>query len=152
VKVAFFRGRHPGIKGWLGVVTKWWTRGPFSHVELIADQSDNTAICWSSAFLDGGVRCKAIVLDAADWITVDVPVTVDQAAAAIEWFKQHAGQPYDVRGLFGFVMRRIPAEKGKWFCSEAVAAALGYAESWRLDPNTLFYVLGRQYNDNQGKV
>lgn len=144
MKLAFFRGRHPGIDGWLGVATKWWERGDFSHVELVVSMEGQTAHCLSSTFLDKGVRAATIVMDPADWVFADVPTTPEQEAAAIQWFDEHMGEPYDVRGLFGFVLRRIPGEKGKWFCSEAVAAALGWDEPWRFDPCTLYAMVTRR--------
>lgn len=141
MKVAFFRGRHPGFKGWFGVAVKWWTRGPFSHVELVADAAGDHALCWSSAFLDGGVRPVVVDLTTSDWTVIEVATTPEQEAAALQWFASHRGQRYDVLGLFGFVLRRIDGDKNKWFCSEAVAAALGYGQPWRLDPNTFYEVL-----------
>jgi uncharacterized protein YycO len=142
VKIAFFKGRHPGIKGWLGVMTKWWTRGPYSHCELVVGETpDGKSVCWSSAYLDKGVRRTVVNLDPADWDLVDIATTPEQAAAAVAWFEAHDGQPYDVAGLFGFVFRHYEGEKGEWFCSESVAEALGYAESWRYDPNTFAAVV-----------
>jgi uncharacterized protein YycO len=152
MKVAFFKGRHPGVKGWLGVLTKWWTRGDYSHCELVVSEADGSAVCWSSAYLDGGVRKTTVVLDPADWDVIDVPTTPEQAAAAIAWFQANDGLPYDVAGLFGFVWRHYEGEKGKWFCSEAVAASLGYLEPWRFDPNTFADVLAhwQRRSDAQG--
>ena len=46
-------------------------------------------------------------------------------------------------GLLGFVWRRQAGEQRKWFCSEAVAAMLGYDDPWRFDPMTLYVTLTR---------
>jgi uncharacterized protein YycO len=140
MQVAFYKGRHPGIAGWLGVATKWWTRGPYSHGELIVAREGDTAVCWSSTYLDHGVRRAVVTLD-DNWDVFDVPTTPAQEAAALAWFEAHAGQPYDVAGLFGFAFRHYEGEKSKWFCTEAVAEALGLRDSWRYDPNTLAAVL-----------
>jgi hypothetical protein len=140
MRVAFFKGRHPGYKGLFGVLVKWWTRGDFSHVELVVEDRGTSGVCWSSTFLDHGVRRAVVDFTPGDWIFVDIPTTAEQDAAALAWFEQHAGEPYDVRGLFGFVLRRIPGEKGKWFCSESVAAALGVEDPWRFDPATFYRV------------
>jgi hypothetical protein len=48
------------------------------------------------------------------------------------------GDRYDVLGLLGFVWRRQTGTQSKWFCSEAVAAMLGFPEPWRFDPMTLW--------------
>jgi hypothetical protein len=142
MKVAFFKGRHPGVKGWLGVATKWWTDGPYSHAELVVGQTaDGKSVCWSSTYLDGGVRRAELVLDPADWDVFEIRVTPAQASAALAWFEQHKGQAYDTLGLLGFAWRHYEGDKDKWFCSEAVAAALGYRDAWRYDPNTFAAVI-----------
>lgn len=144
MRVAFFAGRHPGWRGIYGVIVKWWTRGDFSHAELIeSDNPDGTVNAWSSAYLDGGVRRTRLTLTPSDWRVVDVPLTPEQQAAAIQWFEAHKGQPYDVRGMFGLALRRIPYERDRWFCSEAIAASLGFEDPWRLDPATFYVCLLR---------
>jgi hypothetical protein len=144
MKIAFFKGRHPGVKGWLGVLTKWWTVGPYSHCELVVAEENGRAVCWSSAYLDGGVRQKIVDLDPADWDVIEIPTTPEEEAASLSWFQSHAGQGYDVLGLFQFVWARQEGEKCKWFCSEAVARALGFPESWRYSPNLLADILRRE--------
>lgn len=148
MKVAFLSARDPGFSGLFGVLVKWWTRGDFWHCELVASEQAGVASTLSSALRDGGVRAAKVVLNSG-WIVVDVETTVEQEAEALEWFARHMGQPYDVRGLFGFVVRRIKGDKGRWFCSEAVAAALGFPEPWRLDPNTFHAVLTRRCEAQQ---
>ena len=34
--------------------------------------------------------------------------------------------------------RRVEDDRSKYFCSEAVSAAIGFADSWRFDPNTFY--------------
>lgn len=136
MRLAFYKGRHRGWRGLLDAAVRWWTRGPYSHVELVL--ADGT--CWSSSARDGGVRDKAINLTSGNWDLL--PVAGDEAAAAA-WFADHAGAGYDWLGLFGFVWRASGGEGARWFCSEAVAAALGYRDAWRFDPNTLAAVAAR---------
>lgn len=136
MQLAFYKGRHRGLPGWFDAAVRWWTRGPYSHVELVLD--DGT--CWSSSARDGGVRTKAIDLGSGNWDLVPV---VQDAAAARAWFAAHAGAGYDYLGLFGFVWRRSYGAGSRWFCSEAVAAALGYRDAWRFDPNTLAVAVAR---------
>lgn len=144
MRVAFFSGRHPGLQGLYSVAVRWWTRGDFSHTELIeSDNADGTVNVWSSAYLDKGVRRKTITLDPAQWKVVDLPVPPEVEAAAFQWFKDHAGQPYDLRGMFGIALRRIPYERGRWYCSESVAESLGFVDSWRVDPAMLWVCLLR---------
>ena len=130
VKVAFYKGKTR----FFNKAVAWWTRGPYSHCELIVSGHS-----YSSSFLDGGVRVKDIVYDPDHWDIVDVPWA--NAEKAVEWFQDHMGQGYDVVGLVGFVARRVEDDRNKYFCSEAVAASLGLADAWRFDPNTLYPVL-----------
>lgn len=132
VKVAFYKGKTR----FFNKAVAWWTRGPYSHCELIVSGHS-----YSSSFLDGGVRVKDIEYDPEHWDFVDVPWAT--AEKAVAWFQEHMGQGYDVVGLAGFVVRRVEDDRGKYFCSEAVAASLGFDEAWRFDPNTLHPVLSR---------
>jgi hypothetical protein len=145
MKVAFFRGTHPGLPGLFCVVVKWWLRGDFSHAELVFGEPNEQgqSLCWSSTFLDKGVRSKLQDISTDEWVVVDLPTNDFVEDAALAWFRQHEGQPYDVRALLGFVFRRVPQTKKRWFCSESVAAALGFHQSWRLDPVTFFTVINR---------
>lgn len=130
VRVAFYKGRtrifNKGVS--------WWTRGPYSHCELIVGGKS-----YSSSFLDGGVRVKEIEYDPAHWDIVDVPWA--DAAAAVAWFEAHMGEGYDLVGLVGFVFRRVEDDRGRYFCSEAVASSLGFVDCWRFDPNTFYAAL-----------
>ena len=134
MKVAFYKSK----KRLFNRLVSWWTNGPYSHVELVLETMVCGYVCASASNLDGGVRTKKMDLPKGTWDIIDVPV---DNLAAIAWFAEHEGQPYDLLGLFGFIGRRGTQDQGKWFCSEAVAAALGYTEPWRYDPNTLFTTL-----------
>ena len=140
MQIAFYRGTKPGLAGVFNRAVRWWTNGPYSHCELVVSMlPGGQAQCWSSANLDGGVRQKVIVLDPAHWDLLEVPWV--GVLAAVDWFWRHEGDGYDTLGLFGFVGRRGDGDQGKWFCSEAVAAALGFEDPWRYDPNTLAAVI-----------
>ena len=127
VQVAFYKGRTR----FFNKAVAWWTRGPYSHCELIVDGKS-----YSASFMDGGVRVKEITYDPEHWDIVDVPWA--DAEKAVAWFVAHMGQKYDVIGLVGFVARRVEDDRSKYFCSEAVSAALGFSDGWRFDPNTFY--------------
>ncbi len=131
MQIAFYKGRTRLFNR----LTAWWTNGPYSHCELVVD-----GVCWSSSFMDGGVRVKKMDLDPDRWDVIDVPGDV---TAAQQWFSDHHGDDYDVLGLFGFLWRPWRDDKDRWFCSEALAAALGFADAWRFCPNTLHAALSR---------
>lgn len=125
-------------------LTSWWTKGKYSHCELIEGyDEDGLAICWSSSFMDGGVRKKHIYLDPEHWDVLDVQVSESVFEDAISWFARHKGERYDVVGLIGFIFDYVSDDNTKWFCSEAIAASLGIREPWRFSPNSLYWVLDR---------
>lgn len=131
MQIAFYKGR----KRLFNRLTAWWTNGPYSHCELVVD-----GLCWSSSFMDGGVRGKRIELNPDHWDLIEVDADV---AAAIAWFEARIGDDYDTLGLFGFLWRPWRDDTNRWFCSEALAAALGFSDPWRFCPNTLYAALSR---------
>jgi len=131
LKAAFYRGTRPGIAGIYNRIVRWWTRSEFSHVELVL----STGRAWSASFADGGVRSKLIDFDTANWILIDLPPELEQGAEA--WFVAHRGAKYDLLGNLQFVLAPVPQSQQRWFCSEAVAAALGIPDPWRYSPGTL---------------
>lgn len=138
MKIAFFKGTHPGWKGILGRLTKFWTVGPYSHCELVFGEADESGLytCWSSTFLDKGVREAKLALDAADWDVFDLShLGAAREARARAWFEENRGAPYDTLALLGFLFRPIKGMGNMYFCDEACLSALGYAEAWRQDPN-----------------
>ncbi|WP_239700770.1 hypothetical protein [Massilia sp. 9096] len=135
IRAAFYKGTHPGLSGVYNRLVRWWTRSPYSHVELVF--ADGQAA--SSSSMDGGVRFKAIDFDPALWDFVPLPAELAPAARA--WFNAHGGQGYDYLGNVHFVFSCVGDEKMAWFCSEAVGAALGIPDSARFDPGTLHAAL-----------
>jgi hypothetical protein len=118
VKLALYTG---GGGTWYARLFDWLvrlvTRSPYSHCEIVID-----GVCWSSSIRDGGVRAKRIDLDSGHWHVI--PLHTDPARA-LAWFKSHMGQGYDWLGVLRFIVPFIPQRAGRWFCSEACAAALG---------------------------
>ncbi len=134
-RAAFYTGTRPGLAGIYNRLIRWWDNGKYSHCELIF--SDGMAA--SASFLDGGVRFKQIDFDPARWDFIDLPADLETVAR--QWFTKHQGSGYDVIGNLRFALDFLPDNKNKWFCSEALAAAIGIAEPWRLGPNGLAAVL-----------
>jgi hypothetical protein len=141
LRAAFYKGTHAGLPGVYNCLVRWWTRSIYSHVELIF--LDSPAASWgmaaSSSYMDGGVRQKMIDFDPALWDVVDVPDRLWDRAW--KWFLDHDGQDYDLLGNLHFVLSAVGDDKRKWFCSEAVAAALGMPNPERFDPGTLHAAL-----------
>lgn len=128
--LASYKSNRPGIKGLFNRVTRWWLGGKYSHTELIFSDG----VSGSSSWLDGGVRLKVITFNPDHWDFIKI--NGDERAAR-QWFAEHSGQPFDLLGLLGFVWRRNTETRGKWFCSESVAAALQFHEPYRFDPCSL---------------
>lgn len=134
-RAAFYKAHKPGVKGLYNRLIQWWERGQYSHCELVF--SDGVAA--SSSLLDGGVRFKQIVFDPAKWDFINLPAGKESAAR--QWFIDHDGDHYDVIGNLRFIFDFLPDDPAKWFCSEAVAAALGSHDPWRYGPNGLHSTL-----------
>lgn len=121
--------------------TCWWTRSRYSHVELVFDRArDGRWLCASASARDGGVRLKYIELESGHWDVFDlhqVPVT---EAIARAWFYRQADAraAYDWLGLLWFVLPvKAINNPRRWFCSEAVAAALGLPKPHKFHPQKL---------------
>ena len=140
IKVAFYK--YPKTKPFYTTVfnrlTCWWTRGQYSHVEIVLSEQDGVYECGSSSARDHGVRVKSMPLPPAKWDIVEIEGDPERVRA---WFVRESGRKYDYLAWLGFLFRRERGSTTKWFCSEAIADCLGYRDSWRFDPNTLFVVL-----------
>jgi hypothetical protein len=134
-QAAFYRGTHAGLPGVYNRLVRWWTRSPYSHAELIF----STGRAASSSAMDGGIRIKLIDFTADKWDFVDLPASLEEGARA--WFDLHRGEKYDLLGNAHFVLSPLGDDRQRWFCSEAIAAALGMPNPERFDPGTLHAAL-----------
>lgn len=125
MKIAFYKGTS---KPFNWIVSKW-TRGPYSHCEVIFKNGH----CASSSFRDGGVRIKTIILDPERWDLMEIS-NIDESVVRA-WFGAHYGQKYDILGLAA-VLTPVKEDKDRWFCNEAIGAAMGVKDSWRFTPNS----------------
>jgi hypothetical protein len=132
MKVAFYKGNKEIFNN----LVRWWTRGPYSHVELVMPDGQS----FSSSYRDGGVRGKYIQFDDGHWDFLELDASLDEKII-MERINGLMGMKYDTRGIFGFVIRSIGDNRHKMFCSEFLMHVLGYYDAWRFDPNTAFAVL-----------
>ena len=130
MRAAFYKGTRSGWQGLYSRAVRW-VDGPglYSHCELIF--SDGLSA--SASYIDKGVRFKRIDYDPAHWDIIDLP-GFDEAAART-WFDVRVGHGYDLLGNLRFIFGWVRDDDGRWFCSEALMAALGFAEPWRFGPN-----------------
>lgn len=132
-RAAFYSGTRPGIAGLYNRLGRWLDHGRFSHCEM--QFSDGLSA--SSSFMDGGVRFKQIGYSSVgNWEFVELPSHLELMARC--WFVEHEGAGYDVMGNLNALLGFVPHTSNKWFCSEAMAEALGFSDSWRLKPNGLY--------------
>lgn len=86
----------------------------------------------------GGVRFKRIVPDPAKWHILNTNRNPLRAAYT---FKECEGQKYDWKLIFNYVSWLILVfsidKESRKMCSEICAKALGFSQSWRIDPPTL---------------
>ncbi len=136
-RVAFFKGTHPGLPGVYNWAVRQWSKSAYSHCELIFKDGMSA----SSSFLDKGVRFKEVVYNDVEWDFIVLPDCMEDAARA--WFVKHEHEPYDLKGNFHFVFGAVGDDRGKSFCSEAVAAALGIVCADAYQPGTLASTLKR---------
>ena len=120
----------------------WRTKSRWSHAELVLDHHPSgPSLCASSSIRDDGVRTKLINLNSGRWDVYPLPAGID-AAAAHRWFEQKNGRPYDILGVLGFVLP-LPIHWGAaWYCSEAVAAAIGVQNRVWISPQRLAQLVG----------
>lgn len=136
LQVAFYKGTRPGIEGLYNRLGRLLDHGPYSHAELVFSDG----MSGSASYMDGGVRTKFIGYSSVgNWDFV--PVRVSYELAARVWFLEHDGERYDLMGNVNAAFGFVPHSPDRWFCSEAIAAALGLNDPWRYKPNGLFAVL-----------
>lgn len=132
VYLACYHGR--ASKRWHRVcdgITKFFTRGKYSHCEIAVHLHGNRYKCYSSSYRDGGVRVKVMALDDSKWHLVPLDITPKQVR---QYFGATRGAGYDLIGALGCVagLRQHPY---KYFCSEwCFNAVTGTQDGWRVSP------------------
>jgi hypothetical protein len=121
--------------GWalvrLAQIGATWRR--VTHVEAVLVGRGRHCTIASASLRDGGVRIKPDAdLTPAHWVAIDVPHWSTEAA--IDWFTEHGGEPYDWRGALATLFWFLPHSRSSWFCNEAVAAPHGVVDGHRLTP------------------
>jgi hypothetical protein len=128
----------------------------YSHNELVFSIQDNWAECASSSSRDGGVRFKQIDLFSGRWDVKPLPQYSDaDELVARFWFVSHEGDKYDYLGVAAFIKTISFFVRGcldRWFCSEAIAAALGLPNPSSLSPQDLDNTLSLFAADYQFKL
>ncbi len=138
LKVSFYVGTHAGLPGVYNRGVRLVDRGPRSHCEMIFSDGKSASASW----MDGGVRFKQIDYTSGKWEFLDIPdPTGEIERKARQWFIDHEGAKYDLWGNVRFVVGLVKDDGSAYFCSEAIAAALGMTDSFRYGPNGLAVAL-----------
>ena len=149
--------RKEPVKALADVVTRLFTKGDYSHCELVIERMEFTSgnhyehetvfDCYSSSVQDGGVRCKKInVSDKTKWDLVQVfDVSPEEVKA---YFNRTCGRKYDWWGAIGIVLG-IKQKRSKYFCSEwCFNAIYNSDEGWRFSPNQLAAMVRKNGQNN----
>ena len=121
-----------------------WTRSIYSHCELVPGlpAPDGTSLCLSASHRDDGVRFKRINLGSGRWDVFDLPQFDDfDRDLAVQWFLDNDAAGYDYLGLLWFLLPARLEWRKRWFCSEAIAAALGLRDPHKFHPQKLLETL-----------
>lgn len=128
IQLAFYKAKGD----WQDKVIRIWTKGPYSHVELIMD-----GYMYSSSPADGKVRKKPHVVDDSMWEYVNIPNL--EVKHILEFFDLTKNEKYDYMGILGFIIP-LKDRTNDWFCSEWCSNALkisGYEKMYKLEPSKL---------------
>lgn len=139
-KIAFYKGNGSNWKHWLmHKAIKFWTRGRYSHVELI-DTSVSPLIPgewnWYSAdAYTGIVRSKNMQYRPDRWDIYNIKLPAEEVA--ISFLKSQLGKRYDWKGiLLSQIFNAHRHGSDKWFCSELVRQAIAMGDAMRMDDNS----------------
>lgn len=140
VYLALYKGKKSG-KGMNVLVARlsdWLIRkitfGDYSHCEIAIDLGGKFE-CYSASLRDGGVRRKLIYLTNEKWDLL--PLEPEMAKQARSLYRQTLGAKYDTFGVLAAVLPRVSSSRGRWFCSEWCATALGLDKPQTYSPNDL---------------
>lgn len=112
-------------------ITKFFTRGKFSHCEIAIHLHGDKYQCYSSSYRDGGVRTKTMQLDPTKWQLIPIHVSDTQIK---RYFGATRGSGYDLLGALG-VVAGFREHKSKYFCSEwCYNAIFGSQDGWQFSP------------------
>lgn len=127
VQIAMYKGRGE----FSNKLTRLWTRSKYSHCELVVN-----GICYSSSFMDGGVRCKNINLYDGKWDLYPIPWANEDYI--LSFFARTLCSEYDWMGILGSqVFNRHCNNPNRYFCSEWSGDALGIPNPESYSPQTL---------------
>ncbi len=148
LEIAFYKGND-----WLDKLIKLWTRGPYSHVELIMNDM------WITSHPSVGIRSRKAPTDLENWdiITIEYDSCDMLQDTFVKYYNDQIGCKYDWKGIFFSQFFKIGYNQDdKWFCSEFVTKLLQVLSIYevldlqpnKIDPSELYRVLEGRFNAN----
>jgi hypothetical protein len=142
IKVAFYKAHQGNLTD---KVISWWTKGPYSHVEIVVGPDVNNLSMYSSSGLDDGVRLKPHKYNPNLWEYVDIDIDF---SILLKIYQITNRNKYDYLGILGFILP-LQDRENKWFCSEWVSNILKCSgdkrfytiEPSRISPNKLYKII-----------
>lgn len=155
VKLAFYKGQgHKLSESVTDTLIRWWTKGPYSHVEMIF--SDN--YWFSNSPRLKKTRLGPVEFSPEKWDFIELSLSDEQEKVVRAWAERQVGTSYDWLGIFFTqVLHWGISDDDKWFCSELIVAALqqvGYFPALKpadIHPNRLWKIL-KGFDDGTGAV
>jgi hypothetical protein len=130
IKLAFYKGKGNLIDK----AIRFWTKGSYSHVELIVDD-----IWYSISPRDTKVRAKKMIPKKQNWDYVQISKTSDDVKFILDHYENTKGSKYDWLGIFLSQFLKLNIQNNKrYFCSEWCAAALRIDKAHKYNPNNLY--------------
>jgi hypothetical protein len=111
-------------------LNRWWTKGEYSHVEIVVDGTAYGADAWSGRVIQRHVSG----FNPQKWDIVPVSSEKD-----LQWLEKQVGKKYDYLGILGFFF--FAAQRTSWwYCSELAAVFTGIKER-PISPQRLYEIL-----------
>ena len=120
-------------KGWDSKLIEWWSRVPWSHVELLfGDDVTFGAQFW------GGVKMRSTkdrcYRKAGAYEVWDVPITGPQEEQLAKLMSDAAGARYDWLAILSFILGPHKLHlRGAWICSGFVAGVISSLNLLRMN-------------------
>jgi hypothetical protein len=111
IKLAFYKAHQGNLTD---KIISWWTKGPYSHVEIVVGPDVYNLLMYSSSGYDKGVRIKKHKYDPAKWEYIDIDIDIN---VLHKIYKETENCKYDYVGILGFIVP-FRDKSSNWFCSE----------------------------------
>ena len=114
-------------KSWTSKIIAWRTRSQYSHAEIIFDDAIYSSEPWCVKRFENTPEHLSKYLT-----TITIQVTDDQFRLAKKYCELEVGEPYDIFGAIGWLLRAKTFNSELNFCFELVWNSLSFARL--LDP------------------